>query len=219
MLFLAVLALWCVSGLGCAGRGAGEPTVVLPPGRYPEAFTVTRDLLIARGFAVERVDARSGVITSTPKRTAGLATPWDREQATFGDEFRDVMNRHRRIVRVSFTPADLAEPESGPRSPAAVGDIESDPASPASLGVLDLRGYDGPVHARFHVTLERVHRPGFRPEPASIRLSPISEDPALRERGMWPEYAVAIDRDLALERQLAQALRRRLALPMPTPEP
>ncbi|TVQ62020.1 MAG: hypothetical protein EA378_06015 [Phycisphaerales bacterium] len=214
---------------GCAG-GAGStgPSVTLPGDRYAEAFRETRNLLLGQGFVLERVDAREGVITTRAKGTAGLATPWDREQASLRHEMRDTLNRHQRAVRVEFTAAEPPPPESGPRSPASVEGLEEPAGASRDDGSgeafeppvrttmrRDLRSYQGPVVATFRVTIERVQRPGFRPEPASIRLSPMHIDPDLRDRGMWPQHAVPIGRDHELERRLARRLHQRLGVPAP----
>lgn len=81
-------------------------TVSVPPGGYAAAFDAARTVLRDRGFILERVDAQAGIITTQPKTTGGLATPWDREQQSFRQEAEDMIQRQQRIVRVSFDPAD-----------------------------------------------------------------------------------------------------------------
>src|SRR5438128_989361 len=76
-----------------------------PAPAYAEAFDTARQTLRDTGFILERVDARAGVITTQPKTTAGLLTPWDREQTSFGQDLEDLFQRHQRIVRVEFEPA------------------------------------------------------------------------------------------------------------------
>ena len=114
-----------------------------------------------------------------------------------------MINRHARIVRVSFAPRGVARGDRDrPGSQAA-----PTPEPP------DLRVYDeGDLVARFEVVLERVHRPGWRPEPESIRSSSRWRDPALRERGMEPAYSVPISTDDGYARRLAERVRDRMGV-------
>lgn len=188
-------------GLALGGcRSAGVPASVdLEPGAYARAFDETRDLLLARQFTLERVDARAGVITTQPKPTAGLATPWDTEQSSFRQEVEDLMNQQERQVRVVFAPAEESDPTPGP------GDAP-----------VDLREAPGPLVARFEVSLLRVSVPGARVEPSAIYLSSRTVDPALRDRGVGPRDRIAIAQDPELSGRLADDLRRRLGA-APTP--
>lgn len=113
----AAASLLAVSfGVGCAAPqraqqgGAGdraplaEPEVVLTTDAAASArvFDAARDTLMGYRFALDRVDARRGVITTHPKRTTGLATPWDREQSHGHQEWEDLLNEQRRVVRLVF---------------------------------------------------------------------------------------------------------------------
>ena len=82
-----------------------ETRVPIAPGSYAEHFDATREVLREAGFPIERVDAGAGVIATGPKPTAGLATPWDGEQRTLGQEWQDLINHHARAARVTFEPA------------------------------------------------------------------------------------------------------------------
>src|SRR5262245_24222130 len=88
---------------GCAARG--PTTFTVPAGEYAKAFDSARDILRGHRFELERIDAQGGVITTQPKSTVGLATPWDREQSTLHQEFDDLFNQQRRVVRITFEPA------------------------------------------------------------------------------------------------------------------
>ena len=134
---------------GCATHtprdgGAQAATEVLGArldvsGAPPEAvFDAVRETLVDYRFALDRVDAYRGVITTRPKRTVGLASPWDREQGGLDQEWEDLLNEQRRIVRVAF-------------------DREQDASDYSALSV--------------SVELVRAHRPGWRLESESIRLS------------------------------------------------
>lgn len=163
---------------GCASTGGGSSEVAIPAGRYAEAFDAAKDILIASRFELERVDAAGGVLSTVPKPTAGLATPWDTEQASLSQELDDVMNRHLRTVRITF---EGAEPRS----------------------------------ARIEAVVERERRAGWRLDTTSLRYTSVTEDPALRARGMWPRYHVAIAQDPDLAASLATELRSRLGLAEP----
>ncbi len=197
-LMLAPLAL-----LGCRTPGDQVSTTVAP-GRYAEAFDQTRDLLASYQFTLERVDARAGVITTQPKATTGLATPWDREQSSLTDEWADLLNQHERQVRVTFVPtgdgpAGLDEP--GDRTPE-----------------IDLREIDGPLEARFEVTVLRVSVPGHRIETSAIGLSSRWGDPQMTRRGVGSADRLPLRTDDALAARLNDALRRRLGMGAPHDE-
>ncbi|MFI4898123.1 MAG: hypothetical protein ACIARR_09880 [Phycisphaerales bacterium JB059] len=193
---IAVVMVGVALALGGCRSAEGPASVDLEPGAYARAFDETRDLLLARQFTLERVDARAGVITTQPKPTAGLATPWDTEQSSLGQEVEDLMNQQERQVRVVFAPAsDASAPEPTP--------------GPADAPV-DLRDAAGPLVARFEVSLLRVSVPGARIEPSVISLSSRTVDPALRERGVGPRDRIAIAQDPELSARLADDLRQRL---------
>lgn len=131
---------------GCASHRASDNTAILhadsgsallsfDADSYERIFELTRERLIDYRFAIDRVDARRGVITTQPKRTNGLASPWDREQSSLGQEWEDLINEQRRVVRVEFD-REATEPSM-----------------------------------RITVEVLRTHRPNWRVESESIRLS------------------------------------------------
>ncbi len=194
----------CLAGsLGGCRAPAESVATPVAPGRYAEAFDQTRDLLAARQFKLERVDARAGVITTQPKPSTGLATPWDGEQSSFQDEWADLLNQHERQVRVTFVPVGAGEPAD--RTPE-----------------VDLRELDVPLEAHFEVTVLRVSVPGHRIEPSAIGMSTRWSDPQMARRGVGPADRVPLRADDALAARLADALRRRLGDPVVSdadPEP
>lgn len=216
--------LACVLG-GCAGP-AGD-SFVLSEADYPGTFDAARRELVARGFVLERVDADAGVISTRPKPSAGLATPWDREQSSAAQEFDDLLHRQRRTVRVTFEPVRGERvpgvPESGASAPvdapgpdAAVPEAQGPEAQGPDVQGPDVRpAEDAPIappvarRARVEVVLEREHRAGWRAESSSVFRSSYARDPALRARDLQPSYAVAIDRDDRLAARLASAIRSR----------
>lgn len=92
--------------LGCASHRVGATASAVPAGSYPGLFDATRQTLGEYRFTLDRVDAARGVITTAPKQTAGLATPWDREQSSLGQRTDDLIHQQERVVRVVFEPAE-----------------------------------------------------------------------------------------------------------------
>lgn len=172
--FFLSLAPGCASSPGpSAFRVADE--------EYARAFNATRDELTRMGFELERIDARGGVIETRPKQTAGLATPWDTEQSTLGQNWEDFTNDQRRVVRVTFAPAG-AQP---------------DQASPTGREV------------SVEVTLYRLRVPGQRIETEAIRLSRRSIDEQELASGRAGLYLTPIGRDTRLESRLAAGIQKR----------
>lgn len=172
---------------GCSAPPKSTGEFRFPAGNYAAAFDAARETLIARRFELERIDARAGVITTKPKPSSGLATPWDTEQSNLSQEVEDLFNRQQRIVRITFEPA---EPTGTPPE--------------------DVRGVTGDLSARVEVVIERLHQPGWQTEPGAVRFSGYWQDPSLAERGMSPTYAVPFSRDPALAGRLAEEIGARI---------
>lgn len=194
-----ILALCTLSSpIGCAGKReplSAQAQVVA--GDYGAAFEATKDELRRLGFALDRIDARAGVITTQPKTSAGWATPWERVETTMRQETDDLVHRQRRIVTVSFNPV------------AEAGESIPD----------DLRQWGGPFHVDVRVAIERVYRFGMQLQPVSIRLSSVATDPELRQRGHQPGLAVATDNDEWLAGRIASRIQKELGEPAPPTEP
>jgi hypothetical protein len=171
---------------GCAASHDASPAFEVPPGRYAEAFEIARDVLVSYRFELQRVDAAGGVISTDPKTTAGLATPWDAEQGRLYQEFEDLGNRQRRVARITFEPAAPVQPSA------------------------DLRDAPGALTGLVQVYTERTRRPGWRIETTSVRYSSFSRDEELVRRGMFPQYTVPTTRDPDLSARIAERIRRRL---------
>jgi hypothetical protein len=181
-----LLMLLAAVGLaGCASSPAGPAELRIAPGAYSRTFDAARDTVASYGFELDRVDARAGVITSRPKTTGGLLTPWDREQSTARNEIEDVMNDQQRRVRITFAPAE------GPGFPEGA----------------DLRAEQPPMTARVEVAIDRIHHTGWRVEASSVQQSRRWRDPALQARGMEPVYEVPF----TLDPQLAARITARIA--------
>jgi hypothetical protein len=104
-------ALCLTPGLiGCAGAtrtadAIAPPRAAVDPDAAPALFDAAREALAEFRFTLDRVDAARGVITTMPKQTAGIGTPWDREQSALSQEIEDLAHQHERTVRVVFEPA------------------------------------------------------------------------------------------------------------------
>ncbi|MFM9995808.1 MAG: hypothetical protein ACKVU4_08410 [Phycisphaerales bacterium] len=190
LLAVAAIGIACAVLPGCSGARGTGPAFDVPAAEFAAAFAAAKGALVDASFELDRVDARAGVITTVPKPTSGLATPWDGEQSSLGQEFEDLLNRHYRRVRVTFEPAG-AEGAGG--------------AVPA-----DLRAGGVATRCTVSVTIDRIRRPGWRVETSSIRLSSTSLDPEIVQRGMSPQYAVPMARDDRLARRLASSIERAL---------
>lgn len=174
-LFFVAIACTLTS---CTSAPDREPAFSVASDQYAASFEHAKRVLIDHGFELDRVDFREGMITTRPKATSGLATPWHGDQSTPGDEFEDLLNRHRRIVRVSFKPAN-------------------DATSNASTA---------PRAATVEVSILREHRPGRRLEPKAVRFSTVTRDESLVARGLWPRHETPLESDDALARRLAAAM-------------
>lgn len=207
----ARMAFWPLVGLmvcvvlvgGCAGVPRGPSTFEIPAGGYAATFEAAKAALIDARFELDRVDARSGVISAQPRRSVGLARPWDNQPSTPSQAIEEMMHSHSRVVRITIGPVPPPEDVRGTQA--------APPPSPT-----DLRQVDEPLVGHVRVVVFRHHRPGWRADPSGVTLAGVSQDVLLTERGMWPGYTVAVRRDVALERRLAAAIRRRVGEESPT---
>lgn len=194
-----MLVAACVVGLGlggCAGVPDGPSSFDVSPGAYAQTFEAVKAALIDAQFNLDRVDARAGVISTHPRRSVGLVRPWDTQQSTPGQEFEELLHAQQRVVRVTIGPVPAEEDEQGTQA--------APPAPPT-----DLRSLDGQLLGSVRVLVVRQHRPGWRADPSGVTLAGVSQNMLLVERGLWPSYSVTIRRDVALERRIAESIRRR----------
>lgn len=196
---LFVLVLCGALGWGCAARPQAVDARV-EPGLYTAAFESAKDVLRGYDFSLDRVDAASGVITTLPKRTAGAATPWDREQSSLGQEFEDLLDRQSRVARVDFVPAGVA---------GRAGNL------PGSAGWQDLRSTPQPLAIRVSVQVSRRQRPGWRLESTSIRSSTRASDPALQRAGLEPAHDQEMGEDAALAERITREIAERVGVMAP----
>jgi len=176
---LMILLVGAMGLVGC--RAKGPPTFEVGAGTYPDAFLAGREVLREYRFALERVDAEEGVLSTDAKGSSGLFTPWDAEQSTVRAELSDTINHQNRRVRITFDP-----PHATP---------------------------DTPRTGRVEVVVYRMQNYSLRPNPRVISMSSGTLDPAMSDRGVWPQYEVATTRDDDLAVRLARAIEKKLAAP------
>ncbi|MBX3315344.1 MAG: hypothetical protein KF902_00620 [Phycisphaeraceae bacterium] len=209
---------------GCASPKADPVarSVSVAPGQYEAAFDAARETLRRYDFTLDRVDARSGVITAGPRFSLGLMNPLDPVQSTAEQEARELGNQEGRRVRIVFARPDDGRAHAMPVAVPASDDASeayAEPPPPDGLladGSLlaslddDLRDEQGALLLRVDVVVDRVYRPGSRIETKSIRHSSTYQDPDLVKRGMQPSYSVSRERDDLLAARLAEDIRKRL---------
>ncbi len=195
--------LLLAAALGVAGCSspAQSREFEIAEGGYPAAFDAARESLRDLRFHLDRVDAASGVITTSPKPTSGLATPWDSEQSGIDQEWEDFINRQRRTVRVTFRPKDTPEEPQPSR----------DPGAAKSVAGVDLRDAQCPVIGTVEVTVERVQRPGWQVNTKSVNNSTFTRDPELSAKGMFPTYAVELEPDERLAKRIAASIQKKMS--------
>jgi hypothetical protein len=208
------LRLLCLLPLATLAACSAPPRpvsgIIIPAGKYTQAFDAARDAVRELRFDLERVDARQGVLTTRAKATNGLATPWDVEQSTTEQELEDLVNQQSRKVRVVFT-ARAAQP-SGAAASDDLGDLP--PLQDAPLPQ-DLLSHPGTVTMRVVVTRSRTQRPGWRLSTNSVRSSSFSIDPARGETPEDAEYESSAGEDRDLATRVLESVRVALDLPKP----
>jgi len=155
---------------------------------YEDAFVAARAVLAEFRFGINRVDAARGVLTSYPKRSAGLASPWDGEQSSIGQEFEDLTNQQERTIHIEFERGEQA-------------DADADANANADTGR---------VVARVRVIVNRVHRPNWRVDTQSILLSTHARSRDAMGNLERSEFREPIGQDTALADRLARAIVERL---------
>ncbi|MBX3382672.1 MAG: hypothetical protein KF864_04085 [Phycisphaeraceae bacterium] len=179
----------CALLLGGCARGARTSDVAVSADAYTDAFDAAKEVLREQGFALERIDAAKGVITTQPRHSAGLATPWKTDESSLGQEVEGLVNEQRRRAVVLFEPDQQAA-----------------------------QGQAGMI-CRVRVTVYRAQSPGWRVSSRTPTLPSVTTDPALSARGLGYGYETPRERDEALERRLAGTIARRIAAAGRQPAP
>jgi len=185
----ALILPGCTSPQRVEDQGAVHVQVI-EADQYEQAFGVVREVLSDYRFGINRVDISRGIITTHPKRTSGLASLWDQEQSTLGQELEDLANQHEREIRVVFANA-----------------LDSDGAeSNAALGEGDV-----PIELRVEVVVYRIHRPHWRIEPESIRYSTHARSRDSAGHLDSPSFREAIGQDKKLAERVLRAVEDQLS--------
>jgi len=182
---LRPLGLCLTVAVVLAGCRSSRPnaSLAVSAGEYATAFDAARETLRSHGFDLERVDSTAGIILSQPKASAGLATPWDLDQSGLGQEAADLVNHHKRRVRITF----------------------------AGEGVGDQVQTDKPLTATVSVFIDRVQSPGLRIPSKAPMIWSVTSDPARTQQGVGSQYQAPVERDSELELRLAEEIETRIA--------
>ncbi|MEN0020074.1 MAG: hypothetical protein AAF747_04220 [Planctomycetota bacterium] len=183
-ILLAIAALCLV---GCSSPPSNSGRFIVPAGQYNAAIDASRDVLTDYRFKIERVDARSGIVTTGRKQTAGIATFWDREQSMLSQEFEDIGNRQLREIRIDLAP--LA-------------------SQPEQAFAPDLRDLPGDFEGQVRAIIYRRHFVGTRLQSEDVGALARYRDPLIDYGG---SYNVALERDRMLEARIARDIEQQLA--------
>lgn len=159
-----LIALGAATLIGCAAR---SPDVAVPAAEYAEAFTAARDVLHSYRFALDRIDARAGVLTTHARGSAGLFTPWTGQETTPGQQWEDTIHDQQRRVEIVFS-----EPPSAPPGPDKAELLPDQARAHAD----DLLETPRDTNARVVVIVERIYQFGWRPNTKSTVLMSLTED-------------------------------------------
>lgn len=190
-----VTVLLCVAMLfgGCSSTPPASTQFTVPSGRYAECFDAARDVLTARDYRLNRVDASGGVITTHPAGYVGALAPWNARRASMYESIEETLNQHARVATVRFTPA----------TPPGT-------ASEAVPNKGDLRGYSGELIVEVVVSVERASIPGTRVDSGAIGLSTVASNPLPGVRHLWPRYSVPMRNDEKVAGEIVEAMKSRL---------
>lgn len=194
----SLILLLCTFTALAHGCAAPKPArFSIAPEQYDAAFAAAREALRDYHFDLARIDARAGVITTQSASSAGLATPWINHTDTLGDATTGLTEFERRRVEVRFLPSDAA--------------IDAAGAATLPDPTKDVRTLGGPLTVDVHVVIERIYRPGRRPDATGVRLESRYEDPELIARGEQPRYAIDHRDDPRLAGRIASVIEKQIS--------
>ena len=183
ILYLLFVTLAALPLTGC-GASSDARSFEIAPGDYARALTAPRETLRAAGYAVERVDAIAGEITTGEKIVAGVATPLASENNALRGVLADTLSNRPRTVRVRFR--DASDPGAPPRE-------------------------DGAVRAEVDAIIWRTLYPNWRTETETVLGNFVWRDPLLAERGVTGATPVPLKRDDRFAREIAGRIAWRLS--------
>ena len=170
--------------IGCAPKTVPS-ALHFASAEYPIVFQAAKDVLRDAEFELDVVDARRGVLTTQPRLAAGFATPWIPHTKGLSASIGVFLQHEMRQARVTFVP------ESG-QIPA------------------DVRVFEGTLVANIEVTTRRIHRPGRRVSPISIRIASFSRDTTPGATHNRDNFTYTERDDPKLARRLSNTLIRRV---------
>jgi hypothetical protein len=148
-------------------------------------------------------DRRSGVIETEARIAGSLLELWRTDNTSLHQAAQNTLGLQRRRARFEFTPIGLeplgnqsAAPLTGPD---VVGAVQSQ---------LDLTQFQGELHVRALVFIERAHAPGLRRSTWSRSVTTATELVAPEENTgqAGQPFWVPVGRDTAYERRLLSAV-------------
>lgn len=168
------------------------------PDEYARTFQAARETLRDYRFALDRVDAPQGVLTTAERSEPGLLKPWAAHSGTTA-AVNDLVNFQQRIVHVAFVtgpapahnPGEAVIPMTDPGR-----DLVSDPRATTML---------------VRVVVQRVERPDRRVSMDTVRVERQAIDPVMREKDMWPSYLAPAQDDTVFAAQLLKEIVARSA--------
>ena len=194
----AALLLAGTLSTGCASdRAALDNPQPVAADAYPDVFARTVDVLRRQGFEIDRKDLRFGQITSLPKGSPTAFEPWIADNSTPGQAWQSTLGDLRRIVKISFEPA-----EATPVNSVVADEADDDSASSSSAAL-------GPYQVHVEVQLEQRQVTGRRLDGRTRGsvFADLAEPPqSLQDRGIDAQYWQPIGRDTPLEQRLLQAI-------------
>lgn len=178
---LGPLGLLCATLLGCARSPDPATTFTINDAEYEQTFSAARDVLRDAGFILDRVDAQRGIITTHPRPSSGMATPWIDHASSPGDAAAATLHRERRFATVRF--ARSTDPTAQPDAASIDADVE--------------------------VFIQRLGAPGRKPEPSSIRMTSRWTEGSRGNGPATPFDAISERPDDRLAAELAARIRAR----------
>ncbi len=197
---LTLLGL-CLIVTGCASPDSSIGSIRVEAGDYDTAFDIAIETLRNERFRLDRVDRRSGVITTQPRNASSIAEPWQGDHATTSQATEATLHHQRRVVSVAFIPlpGETVEATRLSSTPSLSAIDEMDSTTP-------IGEFNRPVRIMVQCWIERAHRPGQRIETSSLRHSSNTIDPTLQSRGIPSLFWERISRDSYMEQRIINSI-------------
>jgi len=94
---------------GCSSRSGSAPPVSAPPvgdACAADVVVAARTVLGRMGFALQKADARAGIVRTEPLPGAQFFEFWRSDNATLSDALQANLHSIRRSVEIRFTPGE-----------------------------------------------------------------------------------------------------------------